>query len=49
MTNNPAKTHGLEDLGINISNREPIVIEANDVNKEYLHTKAVKMGHQLDE
>lgn len=49
MTNNPAKTHGLEDLGINISNREPIVIEANDVNKDYLHTKAVKMGHQLDE
>lgn len=49
MTNNPAKTHGLEDLGITISNREPIVIEANDVNKDYLHTKAVKMGHQLDE
>ncbi|MBS5936521.1 MAG: bifunctional 3,4-dihydroxy-2-butanone-4-phosphate synthase/GTP cyclohydrolase II [Veillonella sp.] len=49
MTNNPAKTHGLEDLGINISNREPIVIEANDVNKDYLHTKAVKMGHQLDD
>lgn len=49
MTNNPAKTHGLEDLGINISNREPIVIEANDVNKGYLHTKAVKMGHQLDD
>lgn len=49
MTNNPAKTHGLEDLGINISNREPIVIEANDVNKDYLHTKVVKMGHQLDD
>ena len=49
MTNNPAKTHGLEDLGINISNREPIVIEANDVNKDYLHTKAVKMGHRLDD
>lgn len=49
MTNNPAKTHGLEDLGITISNREPIVIEANDVNKDYLHTKAVKMGHQLDD
>lgn len=49
MTNNPAKTHGLEYLGINISNREPIVIEANDVNKDYLHTKAVKMGHQLDD
>lgn len=49
MTNNPAKTHGLENLGINISNREPIVIEANDVNKDYLHTKAVKMGHQLDD
>lgn len=49
MTNNPAKTHGLEDLGINISNREPIVIEANDVNKDYLHTKAAKMGHQLDD
>lgn len=49
MTNNPAKTQGLEDLGINISNREPIVIEANDVNKDYLHTKAVKMGHQLDD
>ena len=49
MTNNPAKTHGLENLGINISNREPIVIEANDVNKDYLHTKAIKMGHQLDD
>lgn len=49
MTNNPAKTHGLEDLGIHISRREPIVIEANEVNKGYLHTKAVKMGHQLDD
>lgn len=49
MTNNPAKTHGLEDLGINIVKREPIVIKANEVNKDYLHTKVVKMGHQLDD
>ena len=49
MTNNPTKTHGLEHLGINITQREPIVIEANEVNEGYLRTKVEKMGHQLDD
>lgn len=49
MTNNPSKTHGLEHFGIQITKREPIIIEANEINKGYLRTKAEKMGHQLDE
>ncbi|NTU89879.1 MAG: bifunctional 3,4-dihydroxy-2-butanone-4-phosphate synthase/GTP cyclohydrolase II [Actinobacteria bacterium] len=45
LTNNPKKISGLEDYGINIIDREPIVMEANDSDRAYLQTKQDKMGH----
>lgn len=48
ITNNPTKIVGLEGYGIEITERVPVVIEANPINKNYLQTKKDKMGHLLD-
>jgi len=45
LTNNPRKMEQLSKLGIQISERIPIVMEANTVNMHYLKTKAEKMSH----
>jgi len=47
LTNNPAKRAGLEGYGLTISERVPLLIEANDHNRAYLLTKADRMGHTL--
>jgi 3,4-dihydroxy 2-butanone 4-phosphate synthase/GTP cyclohydrolase II len=47
MTNNPCKIAGLEGYGLEIVERVPIVIEANENDKRYLDTKKEKMGHLL--
>ena len=49
MTNNPKKIVGLEGYGLEISERVPHQIEANEVNQDYLETKKEKLGHLLDE
>ncbi len=43
LTNNPKKVESLE--GIEITQRLPIMIEANEHNKNYLQIKKEKMGH----
>lgn len=48
MTNNPDKVYQLEDYGMEISERVPIVIKANVYDKFYLKTKQEKMGHILN-
>ncbi len=48
MTNNPKKIKGLSGYGLEVVERVPIVIEPNEVNKEYLLTKEKKMGHLLN-
>ena len=47
MTNNPGKIFGLEQYGIEITERVPIVISPNEYNEKYLGTKAHRMGHIL--
>lgn len=47
MTNNPRKIVGLEDFGIEIVDRVPILIEPNSYNERYMETKEQRMGHLL--
>lgn len=47
MTNNPEKVLGLENYGIKVLERVPVIIKANDVNDFYLKTKKEKMNHIL--
>ena len=47
ITNNPKKVANLTNLGINVSKRIAIKIEANKHNKKYLETKSKKSGHIL--
>jgi len=39
MTNNPEKIKNLEENGIKISKRIPVIIEPNSFDKFYLETK----------
>ncbi len=48
LTNNPKKVIGLEGYGMEIVERVPLVIKANEINKKYMMTKKNKMGHILD-
>lgn len=48
ITNNPAKRSGLSGYGITIVERVPIVMEANEYDKNYLQVKATKMGHEME-
>ena len=47
ITNNPRKIAGLKGYGLEIVDRVPLLIEANNYNSEYLATKAKKLGHLL--
>ncbi|MEM8718977.1 MAG: bifunctional 3,4-dihydroxy-2-butanone-4-phosphate synthase/GTP cyclohydrolase II [Cyanobacteria bacterium P01_G01_bin.39] len=47
ITNNPRKIAGLKGYGLEIVDRLPLLIEANDHNSGYLATKAKKLGHLL--
>ncbi len=47
ITNNPRKIAGLKGYGIEVVDRVPLLIEANDYNSIYLATKAEKLGHML--
>lgn len=47
LTNNPKKRVGLESYGLEVIEQVPIEIPPNDINKNYMYTKKVKMGHLL--
>jgi 3,4-dihydroxy 2-butanone 4-phosphate synthase/GTP cyclohydrolase II len=47
LTNNPAKTIGLEDFGVSVAERVPLTPRPNDHNLAYLQTKRDRMGHDL--
>ena len=47
MTNNPAKSAGLEAHGIRVLERVPLPALPNPVNLPYLQTKVARLGHLL--
>ena len=49
MTNNPDKIKQVEKYNIKVNKRVPIEIHSNHVDRVYLKTKAIRMGHDLKE
>ncbi len=47
LTNNPRKYHAIRGYQLEIVERVPIEMPANDENREYLRTKRDKLGHDL--
>lgn len=47
MTNNPDKREQLQELGIEVVGRIPLLIEANPHSAEYLRVKRERMRHEL--
>jgi 3,4-dihydroxy 2-butanone 4-phosphate synthase / GTP cyclohydrolase II len=47
LTNNPAKTSGLEEYGVPVTERVRLTPHPNDHNLAYLLTKRDRMGHDL--
>ncbi len=48
MTNNPRKLRALDEAGVAVVERIPIQTGQNPHNRQYLATKAGKLGHLLD-
>ena len=48
ITNNPKKIEDLTRNGIKVTGRIPHVMQANEHNRFYLETKAIKSGHLID-
>ena len=48
LTNNPDKVEQLRSYGIDVVERIPLVVGVGDNNRQYLKTKAERMGHQLE-
>jgi len=48
LTNNPGKIAELQNYGIEIAERIPLVIKPTDANRRYLETKKHKMGHLME-
>ena len=49
LTNNPDKVSSLQDLGITVSQRTPLIFGVGEENRAYLETKANRMGHTISE
>ncbi|MBU4481163.1 GTP cyclohydrolase II, partial [Patescibacteria group bacterium] len=47
LTNNPQKTNDLISYGINVQKIIPLRIKPNRINRDYLLTKKIKLGHNL--
>jgi 3,4-dihydroxy 2-butanone 4-phosphate synthase / GTP cyclohydrolase II len=47
LTNNPKKRVGLESYGLEVTEQLPLQVEPNDINRHYLETKKLKLGHIL--
>ena len=49
MTNNPKKISGLQNLGVKVTGRIPLIMPTNRYNEFYLKTKMEKSGHLLEQ
>ena len=47
LTNNPDKVAALQNLGIAVSQRMPLIVGIGEENRSYLETKATRMGHEI--
>lgn len=47
LTNNPEKVSSLEQFGIDISERVPVIATPDEYSRQYLETKRQKLGHWL--
>lgn len=47
LSNNPEKIKTIEDSGIRVSKRVPLIIKTNEHNLDYLATKKDKLNHLL--
>lgn len=47
LTNNPAKARGLAEYGVQVVEQVPLVVPATTHNRDYLRTKATRLGHLL--
>ena len=48
LSNNPDKAKQLKEYGINVAERVPLVVGVVTENRDYLKTKADRMGHKID-
>ncbi|WP_371580455.1 GTP cyclohydrolase II [Streptomyces sp. NBC_01314] len=48
LTNNPDKVQGLTTCGIEVAERVPTTSFVGSNNYDYLRTKAVRLGHEID-
>ena len=48
LSNNPDKAKQLEEYGINVAERMPLIVGVVSENRDYLQTKADRMGHKID-
>lgn len=49
LTNNPEKVDQLKEYGIDVVTRTPLIVGVSDTNRDYLATKAARMGHHIDD
>jgi len=47
MTNNPKKIKAIEELGVKVVKRHPIITKSNPHHDKYLSTKSGKLGHLI--
>ena len=48
LSNNPDKVKQLQEYGINVVERVPLIVGVVNENRDYLQTKAERMGHKID-
>lgn len=48
LSNNPDKVSQLEEHGIKVAEMMPLIVGVGSENREYLETKAQRMGHEIE-